>query len=187
MSMRYSGRPENPGQVEPSEKSAGDERGAVLILALIFVVIVGTVVTGLLAWSGNNIKNAVHFKSTRSALYSAGGATQVAIWDIRYSNAFAPGQAAAACSADTNPFTINGQPIVAWCSPLAPVAGGRAVSVTAFTASQCTNGHAPCIGTPYIAAQVTFNDFSNANQHACPPTTSNSCGTGMTVNSWVVR
>ena len=44
-----------------------DEAGAVLVLAVIFMVVTAMIVTGLAAWSGNDIQNVGNLKTARSA------------------------------------------------------------------------------------------------------------------------
>ena len=67
----------------PSRMSR-DESGAVLILALIFLLVIGLIVGGLASWTANNLKNSLNFQQARSAQYALSSATQVAISNIRY-------------------------------------------------------------------------------------------------------
>ena len=61
-----------------------DESGAVLVLALIFMVAVGLIVGGLASWTSNDLKNALNFQSARNAQYALSSTSQVAIQNIRY-------------------------------------------------------------------------------------------------------
>ena len=61
-----------------------DESGAVLVLALIFMVAVGLIVGGLASWTSNDLKNALDFQSARNAQYALSSTSQVAIQNIRY-------------------------------------------------------------------------------------------------------
>src|SRR5271165_5564156 len=61
-----------------------DESGAVLVLALIFMVAVGLIVGGLASWTSNDLKNALNFQSARNAQYALSSASQLAIQNIRY-------------------------------------------------------------------------------------------------------
>ena len=166
-----------------------DEAGAILVLALIFLVTVGLIVTALLQWSSNDLKNTSNFKAGRSVVYAAGGATEAAIWSARYS--FTSGIPPVACPGTGSSISIGGQAIEVWCSTVSntnpPSAATRVVTLSACPANTPVS---TCTGNPNVQAVVTFDDYSNANPNAnnClqgkPQTT---CGTGMTLNSWVVR
>ena len=60
-------------------RTAHDESGAVLILALVFVFVVSLIVLGITEWAGNDLRNTANFAAERSASYATGGATQTAI------------------------------------------------------------------------------------------------------------
>src|ERR1700722_2354621 len=70
--------------VERGSRGNGDEAGAVLVLALVFLVVVGAIVGSLATWTMNDLNNTSHFTSARSLQYAANSATQVAIQSIRY-------------------------------------------------------------------------------------------------------
>jgi len=58
----------------------------------------------------------------------------------------------------------------------------RVVDLYACTTSSCLAANA------VIHAQVTFDDFSSTSVDTCTLTTlPGSCGTGMTISSWVVQ
>jgi hypothetical protein len=184
-----------------------DESGAVLVLALVFMVVTALVVTGLAAWSGNDIKNIGNIKSGRSALYAADGAVQTAIWNVRY--AYPPGISngksatpwtgfcpSFGSGAGTNPMTVDGWSIDVTCSVTVNEGSSpnsRTATFSAYPASRC-NGSG-CGGNSLVTAQVQFNDFSSLLVNTCPvensatwtnePTTS--CGTGAITVSWVVQ
>lgn len=66
------------------EGTPPDERGAVLILALLFLVI-GVVAVGALAFQvTNDVTNSSHFRTVRSLQYAAKSSTNLAIQNIRY-------------------------------------------------------------------------------------------------------
>jgi hypothetical protein len=187
--MTTSRRSEQAGGYAPASRVAdrGDS-GAVLVLALVFVVAVSLVVAGIVTWSGNDIKNAVNFKTARTELYAADGATQVAIWNIRY--VFPASQTPGFCAGGTDPFTINGEAIDVWCNitSLSPASSkSRVVVLTAFLAGQC--GSTSCTGNPFVRAQVTFDDISPTTlSNQCTSTTvQSSCGSSMSVDSWIVQ
>jgi Tfp pilus assembly protein PilX len=175
-----------------------NEEGAILVLALIFMVVTALIVTGLLAFAGNDIVNAGNLQTSRSALYASDGAIQVAMWNMRYT--FPSSTAAGFCPSQadqpsTDPFTPNGQSldgqsIYVWCGGITVGAQSRSLTFYAYPASNC---QATCTGNAYIQAHVTYNDLggtqsgSNNMQYLCSSTSTATCGTGMTVDSWVVE
>jgi hypothetical protein len=149
-----------------------DESGAVLVLALIFTMVVALVVGSLAMASANDILNIANFKSSRSTLAAAEGATQAQIGAMRYVYA-------TTCSG--TPYTLNGTSIVVTCTATVNPASGRTINYSAYP-----QGHPSSV---LITANVTFVDYSSDfNADDCSASTPNpkTCGVGMTVNSWVV-
>src|SRR5580700_11247366 len=61
-----------------------DENGAVLILALIFLIVVGLVITALLSWVGNSLTDTGSFQTARDVEFGATGAINLAVQNTRY-------------------------------------------------------------------------------------------------------
>jgi hypothetical protein len=199
----------NPADTQstaPRRAISRSEEGAILVLALIFMVVTALVVTGLLAFSGNDILNAGNLQSARSAAYASDGAIQVAMWNMRYTFPTSAQQTTAGfCpnpsgqpSTNTNSFKpinngtqpLDGQPIIVWCGPVTVGAQTRSVTFYAYPPSQCQSS---CTGQAYIQAHVVYNDLggtqsgSNNMEYKCSSSTTDTCGTGMTVDSWIVE
>ena len=168
-----------------------DESGAVLLLALIFMVVTALIITSLAAWSGNDISNVGHLKSGRSVIYTSDAAIQVAISDLRYayqsssSNGYCPN------TPSGNPYSLNGQKVYATCAIV--VSGGMGnqdievdLNVAVYPSPLCPSDYTSC-NHPYVQAQVAFIPFDNSNTNSCTPTSQSTCGFGMTVKSWVVQ
>jgi hypothetical protein len=166
----------------------------VLVLALIFMVSTALVVGALASWTANDVQNIGHFKTARTALYAADAAMQTALSGVRYQyQNFSTTQS---CGSSTDPFALDGWSIVVLCgfnqTPNEGSSNSRVVNVNAYLSSQVC-GTSPCNAAtaPLIAAQVIFNDLSSpglvSNCPPTPPTSQSTCGTGMTVNSWVVK
>jgi hypothetical protein len=68
----------------PDPNGKRDEAGAVLILALMFLVAVGMVVGSLATWASNDLHNTAAFTTARTQQYAVSGAMQTAIQAIRY-------------------------------------------------------------------------------------------------------
>jgi hypothetical protein len=158
----------------PGSPRVRDESGAVLILALLFTLIVGLTVGALATWSANDIHNIGNFKATRGTLSAAEGAMQAQMSTMRY---------AYATTCPGSPYTLNGVSIVVTCTATANPASSasRVVNLTASPQGQASK--------VLIAAQVTYDDFSSVfNKNDCLASTPSptTCGSGMTVNSWVI-
>jgi hypothetical protein len=54
---------------EPGPTERSDEAGAVLILALAFLLVAGGIIGSLLTWSSNDLLNTSNFQSARSLTY----------------------------------------------------------------------------------------------------------------------
>jgi hypothetical protein len=182
---------------------AGDDAGAALLLALLFLVAVGTVVGAMASWTSNDLNNTLVFQQQRNLQSALTTATNVAIQNIRYTpmlggldgsetlNASPP----APCWATTptgSPSQVQaqGQTIDVWCST---IWNPTSAQTRVVTISSCLdvpadpNPAGDCAKSPALQTQVTFDDYSAANPTqslapcTAPPT--GSCGAGMTINS----
>jgi hypothetical protein len=177
----------------PTHQAARDESGAVLLLALIFMVAVALIITTLLSFAGNDLKSVSTFKSQRTTEYALGGATQVAIQSVRYlpaTQSTPPLPAPPPICAGVGPsLTIDTNTVTVWCSVVWTPSSPNTRVVTFSACLTTVNGVATtptgCATTPGLQAVVTFDDYSSSNpvatQNACIAT----CGTSMTVNSWI--
>ena len=67
------------------------EDGAVLVLALVFMIVIALVLLGVVTLSGNGLLNTSTFSTSSRSNTAASGAMQVAIQTVRYTNtAFPP-------------------------------------------------------------------------------------------------
>ena len=145
-----------------------------LILALMFTMVVGILIGSLALGSANDIRNIANFKDARGSVNAAEGATQAQMNAMRYTYATTcPG----------TPYSLDGVSIVVTCaSTVNPASSAsRVINFTAHSQGQSSSD--------LIAAQVTYDDFSSTfNKNDCLASTPSptTCGSGMTVNSWVV-
>ncbi len=185
---------------------SGDESGAVLILALLFLLVIGLIVGGLASWTANDLSDAVVFQNARSAEFALNGATQAAIQNIRYVPLTKPGETLNASppsycwgtSGDPtyggSELTTQGDPVYVYCSTAFNAASSvtRQVTISACLQSELTppppavptpsKAAATCAANPGLQTVVDFDDYqSNLNPTSaqCQAT----CGTGMTIVS----
>jgi hypothetical protein len=165
-------------------KRQHDEHGAALVLALLFLVVVGVTVSSLLDWSGNDLTSVAHFQQSRTLEYAAGSAMQVQMQTVRYDSSKCT-NASIPIPNPSGTVTID-----IWCSTVfnPTSAATRVVTLTACGSAQPTCSQA----NPYLTVVVTFDDYSSTNlfvstSSPCTPATSTSCGTSMTINSWTFK
>ncbi len=171
--------------------TGSDERGAVLVLALVFLVSVSAIVGGLATWTTNDLNNTTHFASARSLQFAASSATETAIQNIRYAPLLSTTQTLNASPPSacwgTSPsiVTTNGSTMAVWCSTVWTPTSANTRVVT-FSTCLSTVSAAACALNPYLQAVVTFDDYPSGVVSA--PTGAQCvayCGTGITVNSWL--
>ena len=68
-----------------NNRPQNDESGAILVLALVFLVAVSLIVTGLLTLVGTSLTDSGTFSNDRSLEYAATDAVNLAIQNTRYS------------------------------------------------------------------------------------------------------
>jgi len=183
-----------------------DEDGAILILALIFVIIVTLSILALITFGGVGILSASNLQGQRSMEYAADGATTASIQAVRYSSYSFGNAQPVDCLPDgavltlaLNPTTnmyqsttaemsINGNDMVVDCISGLPVQSvPQFTRVVTFYA--CLRANAPCTANnSIVAATVDFEDVSSAGVNLCTSATvASTCGTGEVISSWVVQ
>ena len=154
-----------------------DDSGAVLILALIFVVVTGVVGVALASLTTTNLASATSLQAKRGAEFNADAGVDAAIQLIRYnpSTNFTTGSWVP-CASGTPGLNMNGATVYVSCTGGTASAppGDRAVSIVAC-GSPATGGSCPDID---ISAQVVIDDYSASG--------SSQLGTSVTIVSWNV-
>jgi IPT/TIG domain len=174
------------------EDAARDEAGAVLILALVFLVAVSGMVLALAGSTSNNLLNSVHFTATRTVDNAASNAIEVAVQSIRYTPTLETGGVAQTLNASPPTYCWGSSPpstfanIDVWCSTVwtPSSANSRVVTLSACPTFVTTDA-ATCALHPLLQEVVTFGDYpagvSAPNSGQCAVY----CGTSITVNSLV--
>lgn len=139
---RQDGRRENPG-----------ERGAILILALAYILIMGVVVAALTTWASGDLNNTARFNTARNTDYALSSAVEVAMNNIRYtpvegsinanppvacwgSGTYATTSTASYATYSTYSLPNSGVNVATWCTTRSDPgsANTRIVSIYACTA-----------------------------------------------------
>lgn len=196
-------RNRRPKAHTPDASGGRPEDGAILILALVFILIVSLSIFSLITFGGVGTKNAVNLRGQRSLEYAAEGVTEAAIQAVRYSNdAFTyppvdclPNGAALSEPGDSVTMTINGEQMVVDCAASALPANSpsrpqdRVVAFYACPVATLTGTPPACFpSNAIVAATVDFQDVSSAGVYQCSSSTGNAtCGTGVAIVSWVLQ
>jgi hypothetical protein len=158
-------------------ESGRDESGAVLILALVFVIVTGIVGVALASLASTNLMASSTLQAKRGAEFTADAGVDAAIQLVRYSGtSFSQTQGWQPCAAGTLPLTMNTTTVWVACTggtAVAP-AGGRSVE---FRACGVNPGpQANCTSAIDVTAQVVFDDQSDSGN--------SQPGTSVTIVSW---
>ncbi len=151
-----------------------DESGAVIILALVFLVAVSLIVTALLSWVGTSVSATGNFQDERNVEYAATDAVNLAIQNTRYSFDYG--------SSSTNPYSPSG-PMLNNATPelcatyaipdqtysvdvyCSMVWQPYSANTRVFTYSACSTADAnnanpgDCAAQPLLQAVVAFDDY----------------------------
>lgn len=160
-----------------------DDRGATLILALIFLLVVSGVVLALSSAAANDLRNVKAFASARTLRAAESSATEVALYRVRYTPS--------SCTT-TSPvvFTINGLTFDVYCSTVSTPLSSTSRVVTFYTCPS-TVSEATCTlpppNYPDLYAVATFDDYGPGLQTPVTTECVTLCGAGMTLTDWKFR
>ena len=158
----------------PRAARTRDERGASLILALVFIVAVSLLVIPLSDWAANSLSNTGSFQTARTLDYALSSTVDTAIQAIR--NTPVPsnptvnsqgygvqpvGYCWAPASGPLSSLNVNGYTIDVWCQTTVslPQAATRVVTLYACSRAVDQGSEATCQASPQLEARVTFDDY----------------------------
>jgi hypothetical protein len=185
------------------EGGARGESGAVLMLALVFLIVVGGIVGVLSNSISSHLEDSTAFSSGRNLQYAATSAVDLAIQNIRYTPLISPGETLDASPPvqcwNPDPGTafspsdgaaqwggVNGEPLIdLWCSTVWNPTSADTRTVTISACEDAVNGSAQeCAATPLLQAVVAFDDYPQVAGAPSSGICSIYCGSGETVESW---
>ncbi|MFN8023530.1 MAG: hypothetical protein U0Q03_18520 [Acidimicrobiales bacterium] len=157
MIRRPCSRPSPTSPVSPVARAERD-RGASLIMAVGFVVLIGAIAAGLSSLITSSTNNRITLASVRDRQYAADGAVETAITQVRFLDRNAEGSCGASNGASTS--TINGVAIrVDWQNVCGVVrtSTGELVAQRNVVFSACVDQRTTCRDSDVIVrAQVNF-------------------------------
>jgi hypothetical protein len=162
------------------------EDGAILILALVFMIVIALVLLAVVTLSGNDLLNTSHLLDQQSVEYRTSGAVQVAIQTVRYTDSNFSPTSPSSCLSSTAPIQIgqNSPPVYVDCTQVKhsdlPADTGVSREVNFYA---CGTSSTSCNSTTYaLWATVDFVDGPT-----CASGSIGACGTSESVKSWLVH
>ena len=189
-----------------------DETGAVLLLALAYIIAISLIVGALADWAMNDLNNTTHFNSTAQLHIAVSSVTNLAIQNIRYtpdpSNAanlistplgscWVP---AAGGPSGVSQYLVDTYTVAVWCTTSTTFASEQTRTVTFYAclssltsgsnSTTINNAMNSCRTTPKLKAVVVFDDYPSQGApgqtlECDAPLGLGQCGEGMKLQSWI--
>jgi hypothetical protein len=169
-----------------------NERGAILILAMAYIIVVSVVVGALATWASGDLNSTGKFVNVRNTDYAASAAVEVAINNIRYTPLVGSGTGITQTLGEvydcwgttgTSSLTTDGYDIDTWCSTLMNL-GSDNTRVVTISACLSTVASATCVSSPLLQAIVVFDDYPSGGSQPLTGPCTKYCGEGATLESW---
>lgn len=189
--------------------AGGDERGSILILGMIFLIVISMTIASLANWTMNDLNNTTTFTNARATTYAATSVANVAVQSIRYAidptgvtltqNVATPlGECwvpASGGPTGVSQLTTDGITVAIWCStvenlnsPATRVVDFYACVSTltaASTAGEISTAASDCEANPRLHVEVTFDDYPPGGSSPLTTQCSTWCGDGTSLDTWV--
>ena len=174
------------------------DRGAVLILALFFVVAVGLVATALATWATNDLNNSKTFNTVEALHSDATGMMKLSVQYVRYNPVISTSQASNVASpvtacwggSDTAglPKFDNNVQVAVWCSTVWNPGNANTRTVTFYACSAAPPPAVPAsvcttTGETLLTEVVIFDDYPAGVNAPIQALCTVTCGSGQTVMS----
>jgi Tfp pilus assembly protein PilX len=166
-----------------------DDQGASLILALVFLVVVSLITLAMAGFAATGLRSTISFTAAQSTVSSANSMAELALNESRHqlvsSTLYASPPASCWPSGGPTQQTFNAQSMSAWCSTRWNQLSTTATRRVTIDVCPTSFGATACAATPYLQVIVVFDDYSAAGAWACDQVTWTTCGTYMSIRSWV--
>jgi hypothetical protein len=166
-----------------------DERGASLILALVFIVVVAVIVGAISSLTLNDLRNTGKFDSASAQAYSASGVANVAIQTVRYAPQSSSGVLGLCWTTGSNPseLTFNLVQVEIFCETTVNKGSSQSRVVTMYACNTNVNPTgSSCQQNPLLTVVEAYDDYSKLGTDTCSSTNSgpSACGFGATTLAW---
>lgn len=173
-------------------RRAAGEDGASLILALIFITVIGLLMIAILNFSAGALTNTINLRTQRGLEFSADGAVNASEQWVRSTCPNTTNTAGYPCAAmfgssapakcmpnNVGSMTFNSYTVMVYCTGAAPL-GKRVVDLYACTTGTCSATNS------LLHANITFFDSDPSGNVLCSGANTSTCGIAMKINSWDV-
>jgi len=187
---------ESGGAYDRGGKHRHTEKGAVLILALVYITVISVMVATLTGWASNDLNNTTKFQNVSEEHYALSSAMDTAIENERYSPYPTPLPSTPTlgdCWKPGGPYqlpvtgTLDGYVISVWCSTSENLVSKVTRTMTAY-ACLSSLSMIQCGLTPGLTAVVEFDDYPSPEGPQlllqCNLQGSKQCGYSETFLSW---
>jgi len=185
----------------PPRRSDRSERGASLILALVFIVVVAVIVGAISSLAMNDLNNTTNFNSAAALDYSASSVANLAIQGVRYAPQAVDGAAGTgpcwnASTSAVSQQTFNSQKVAIWCTSVHHAGSSQSRDVTMIAcastlpdgASQAASLSAEqsCATNPVLTVVEAYDDYSASGTDTCvgAQASATTCGFGASTLVW---
>lgn len=159
------------------------ERGASLILALVFIVVVSIIVGAVSSLALNDLRNTTHFNSATSTSSSLSDVANLAIASVRYApqttnNTTGP------CFGTSTQQVFDQVPVAIYCKSV-PHPGSSQTRVVTMYGCLATSSQSNCQANPLLTVVEAYDDYSASGTDTCPTNpTPSTCGAGASTLVW---
>lgn len=162
------------------------ERGASLIIALVFIVVIAVVVGAISSLALNDLNNTTHFNSATATTYSATNVANLAIQSVRYDPQTVNGTPGPCWGTTTSEENFNNVTVAIWCNSVAHAGSSQTRVVTMYACPLPLGANeVNCQNSPLLTLVEAYDDYSASGTDSCPtnPSPSN-CGFGASTLVW---
>ncbi len=183
-----------------SSESDRTERGASLILALVFIVVVSVIVGAVSTLAINNLNNTTHFNSATALDYATSSVANLAIQGVRYAPQTTdgvPGPCWNASSSAISQETFNNETVAIWCTSVHHAGSSQSRDVTMIacastpgaasdTQAQSNAAEGVCASNPVLTLVEAYDDYSASGTDNCvgAQASPSTCGFGASTLVW---
>jgi hypothetical protein len=173
------------------------ESGAVLILALAYIISVSMVVLALADWATSDLHNTSAFNSATETHLAYSGAMDSAIQSIRYTpdpsttpptntpTPSTPGTCWVPTTGTVSQLALDGYTVNVYCQTTEDLPLGKYTRTVTLYACSSTVTETQCLASPELTAVVGIDDYPGGGRitltSQCTPP---ECGYGETLISW---
>ena len=189
----------NEGSLHSSRSDRG-ERGASLILALVFIVVVSVIVGAISSLAINDLNNTTHFNSSTALDYSASSAANLAIQSVRYAPQAVDGSPGPCWNSNISeyqpPSPATGPTVAVWCTSVHHSGSSQSRDVTMIacasslpttaTLAASLAAEATCQSNPLLTLVEAYDDYSSSGTDNCvgAQASATTCGFGASTLVW---